>query len=342
MEPKEPQLMGNVPANTLRTTSEEKRQIALGTLIGVLTAAVLGLPTLVVSFLAIVGKVDASNGIAIRVLLFAVVANLVLSGSILGLHLRTSRRTTTSLAEELAKIEISLGRTETSLSRLPQLDWCFDAAEHQSTVYSKMAEMARDPRASVFQIVSVWRDPKQGDVRPVPAIKDYYDALEGKIDKGGFTYERLVVMRGPLGHNSNVSLKLHRLMQARKEFRSHCERLLLEPVAPGSRAEIHFFADEGRLLDVAFAFTLDQSRNPLRLVIEIGTTGPATNPGGQRAALGLLSIDNPGLSLIRAFTATLEALRAPDAALVQKVPDDLVLRYLRGDELPVTPGARVG
>jgi hypothetical protein len=138
-------------------------------------------------------------------------------------------------------------------------------------------------------------------------------------------------MRGPLGPQVPAKNLFTTLMLARPDFLDHCRNVVKSTNhAVDTRVEIKFFGDTGRLVDVAFAIALDDRKEPLTLVLEIGTTGPGDREHkSPHPALGLLALENPPRQLAEAFLLAHQALRSRDAD-VKPVPEDTIWEVLRG------------
>ncbi len=161
---------------------------------------------------------------------------------------RDSRR----MLGDLIQLTSEQTRALTSLeSRITTIDWCLDSAEHDRRVYERMRGMVQNPLTHQFKIVTIFRNAEPWEVGDSSgqAIREYYAALESALaQRPGFDCERMVVMRGALGHDPRQPEQLLRdLMMARPDFRAHYLSVLTGRKASGVRGEILFFGDTGRL-----------------------------------------------------------------------------------------------
>ena len=252
------------PHSRGRSSRENWKAIALG-VIAALIATVL-VAVFAAAFSAF-SKLNEGNAGAFRALLaFAFIAAAAALATLVAsvLYGRSQITTRTAILDHLISLESSIAR----------IDWSYDSAEHERRVYERMRRMVSDPRTKEFKIVSLFRNPKSDEVSDPQreAIIEYYTALEDNLAKRrGFVYERMVVIRGALGEERTPQDLVTTLMLTRPEFAKHC-REVAKPIghAVDAHADIKFYGDTGRLLDVAFAVALDAQGQPITLVLEIG------------------------------------------------------------------------
>jgi hypothetical protein len=219
-------------------------------------------------------------------------------------------------------------------SSIAHVDWSFDAAEHESNVYQRMQRMVQHPRIQTFKILTIFREVKAGDYSDAQrrAVRDYYSALEHQVSRSnaGFVYERVVLMRGPvLGKTPSAQALFKSLIPARPEFIEHYQNITdIGAASKGNRASIKFYGAHGRLVDVAFAISLDNQQKPLTLVMEIGITGPKGQGEATRRVLGLLAVENPHPALVEALQRAYESVYEGTATDLELVPDEVVKSLL--------------
>ena len=221
-------------------------------------------------------------------------------------------------------------KLESLESRIPTIDWSYDAAEHDRRVYERIRKVIDNPATHEFKVLAIFRDPTFSEVSELQreGIRDYHKSLELALQRrSGFVYERLVVLRGALkgGQKSGKQL-LSDLIVARPDFIEHCRRIFAPHAlrAEGARVDIRFYADTGRLFDLAFAVAVDRDRKPLTLLLEIGVTRPATDANrSEHPVLGILALDNPNQQLAEAFLLAHQALLSGSTS-VEHIRDEIV------------------
>jgi hypothetical protein len=232
-------------------------------------------------------------------------------------------------ASQIAVLSRELAGKIDALDRqFPSIDWSFDAAEHDRSVYERMRKVVENDDTMEFKVLTVFRDARSEEVsRPQrSAIQRYYQSLEqALLTRRGFVYERLVVLRPAIGRKRSAAELMSALLLARPEFVEHSQWLLRpRRLALGARSDLRFYGDTGRLFDIAFAVALDEQRRPISLLLEIGTTRPGSGPDrSEHPLLGLLVVDRPSPQLAEAFLFDHQSLRTESMA-VDHIPDETV------------------
>ena len=128
----------------------------------------------------------------------------------------------------------------------------------------------------------------------------------------------------------SVPEEFKRLIAGRPEYVEHYRRVFkpLIPHAEGVRSDIRFYADTGRLFDLAFAVALDRDRKPTTLLLEIGVTRPAEPGKAEHPLLGILALENPNQQLADAFLLAHQALRLGNTS-VEYIKDEVVRNSFR-------------
>ena len=313
------------PQSAWRSWRDNWKAIVLGVIAAIIATALVAIFAAASSAFS---KLNAGNAGAFRALLaFAFIAAAAALATLMAsvLYGRSLMATKTAVLNQITSLESSIAR----------IDWSYDSAEHDRRVYERMRRMVSNPRTQEFKIVSLFRDPKSGEVSDAQreAIREYYTALEENLaQRRNFVYERMVVIRGPLGVKGKAPSLLTDLMLARPEFAEHC-RQVRKPggKAVDAHADLRFYGDTGRLLDVAFAVALDSQKQPITLVLEIGTTAPGARRGeSQHPVLGLLAFENPDDDLADAFLLAHQSLRSGGATVdLEQVQPETVSQILR-------------
>jgi hypothetical protein len=322
-------------SDSSRSWKHGGRDLVIGVAAAFIATATLSIVTLTSSAFS---KINVNGGTAFKVLVICAGLGIIIGLATLSLLIVRSqnlRLTSQVLLDQLRRTESAVLSGLSSLeSSIPSMDWSYDSAEHDRGVYERMRKMVENPRTQEFKIVTIFRDPRPDEVSGSQheSIRRYYQAIEhALVERRGFVYERVVVMRGPLGPQVPAQNLFTSLMLSRPDLMEHCRNVMkLAGHAVNTRVETKFYGDTGRLVDVAFAIALDDRRQPLTLVLEIGTTGPGDHQNQSlHPALGLLALENPSQPLADAFLLAHQALRSGDTE-VEHVPDERVSEILRG------------
>jgi hypothetical protein len=283
-------------------------------------------------------KINIGSGTAFRIMLVCAGLGIFIAATTLSMVIVRSRNLgliSQAVLDQVHAVESNvLARLNSLESSIPSIDWSYDSAEHDRGVYERMRKVVENPHTQEFKIVTIFRDPRPEEVSESQheSIRRYYQAIENALaQRRGFVYERVVVMRGPLGPQVPAQKLFTTLMLSRPDLMQHCRNVLkLVGHAVNTRVEIKFYGDTGRLVDVAFAIALNDRRKPLTLVLEIGTTGPGDHQNkSPHPALGLLALENPSPPLADAFLLAHQALRSGDTE-VEHIPDEAAWEILRG------------
>jgi hypothetical protein len=293
-------------------------------------------------------QTNSSSAVAFRILLAASIVAAIMAATGVALIARHAHRMKSAnramidvvssqnleLAETVAALNQEIHQRMKSLDRhLPNIDWSFDAAEHDRSVYDRMRKAVENDETAEFKVLTIFRDVKSEEVSAAQrqAISGYYKSLEqALLDRRGFVYERLVVLRPAIGRTGTARELLAGLLLARPDFVEHSRWLMrAQNFALGARTDLRFYGDTGRLFDIGFAVALDRQRNPLSLLLEIGTTRPGN--GSSRSVhpvLGLIVIEKPSLQLAEAFLFSHQALLTEGMA-VDHISEETVRDVLR-------------
>jgi hypothetical protein len=220
-----------------------------------------------------------------------------------------------------------IGRLRSSLG--VGLEWTYNAEEHRREVYRRIAQVLEDPRVKRFDILSIF-SPVQERIDDTThlALKHYYHCLERALrERPNFIYRRAVVLRSPLAHESGakgreVTDLLSGVQSERGEFVDHYWRVRDLSKRPGNYADIRFFRDDGRLLDMGFALAKNEGGHALSLLLDIAIASVSEGGGAVRRALALLSIHNPSHDQQRALDGVVDAIF--DGRVVPRIGDELV------------------
>jgi hypothetical protein len=262
---------------------------------------------------------------------------------IAGLHADVTTRLDqhgANITVRLDEVTSEIGRQLDELqSSIPSVDWSYDAAELNSDVYGRVLKVVEQPGIKTFKIVTIFRDVKYDDYSPDQrrAVQGYYTALENALarERAGFTYERVVLVRGPVrGQMRNASSLFRNLVEARPEFIEHY-RNICKPGGLGrtlgNHADIKIYGAESRLADVSFGVALDGQERPLTVTLEFGITAPPVRPGEvPRRALGLITLDKPDAGLVKALLQAHESIRDNKVTGISPVPERELERVLGG------------
>jgi len=306
--------------------------IAVGRSVGTDIASTLvatGLISLAVAAIIAFSRTSSSNVIAFRILLAAaIIGALMATFSFLSQAVYSRKALAASQAMDGLSSTL-LNRFDSLESRITSIDWAYDAAEHNQRIYERIRTVVENSSTHEFKVLTIIRDPAGSDIGDMQreAIREYHRSLEIALQsRRGFVYERLVVLRAPIRGRRSARDLIGGLVATRPEYVDHYRRVLrpLIPHAEGVRADIRFYADTGRLFDLAFAVALNKDRKPITLLLEIGVTRPSVDSGqSQQPLLGILAFENPNQQLADAFLLAHQALRLGNTS-VERISEKMV------------------
>jgi hypothetical protein len=297
------------------------------------TLVATGVVSLVAAAIIAFSRTNSANAAAFRILLAAAILGALmatfgaLSQAVYAWRAAAGNRAATDLGNMV------LGRLESLESRIPSIDWSYDAAEHDRRIYERIRKVVENPSTHEYKVLTIVREAAQGEFSDAQreAIREYHRSIENALQsRSGFVYERLVVLRAALKGRRSARDLLSDLIAGRPEYVEHYRRVFkpLIPHAEGVRSDIRFYADTGRLFDLAFAVALDRDRKPTTLLLEIGVTRPAEPGKAEHPLLGILALENPNQQLADAFLLAHQALRLGNTS-VEYIKDEVVRNSFR-------------
>ena len=241
------------------------------------------------------------------------------------------------LSEHFERLEKRFERVEVlAAGALGRVEWTYDAKEHRKEVYRRIRELVADPAVQTFEILTINRPMTAGEQIPseiTSAIRLYYEAIETALqERDRFSYKRVVILRQTVNAGQEATYDpFADLRQNRPELVQHYLEIL---TSRNSAANIRFFRDTGRYLDVAFALTADAGRRPLAVAIELSILSglPAADASNEsQQALGILTLNPPEPPLFDTLSGTFSNIYEGLTDLPQ-VPEEEVIRRLSEDD----------
>jgi hypothetical protein len=252
---------------------------------------------------------------------------------LLAYRLHKLNKTSTTIVQQNGMLDSSIATLRSTIkkeseglaSQLKQLplqlstvDWTSDRAQHEVAIYRRMADIINDPLTNhicVFSILKPKAEPTSDTARA--AAREYYAAIESAVNNKKAKYKRAVIVRRSIGGIAvSDDAMIRDAFTKRTELLAHYRQITehYSAVFGEENVNIKIYADDGRIMDIAFAIFSHDER-PQALVLEIEIYGV----GDDRGVRGLLVMEPPDRALLLACRQAFDKLFSERDGLISPI-----------------------